>query len=86
MRHNFSAETEARPVFTVPKPLPERQRDADGNFLPDTPLGEPYPGYSMMEMLRREHEELRSRSIQYREPDPPAVRPTPQSSKKKKKV
>lgn len=32
-----------------------RKRDAEGNFLPDPPLGLPYPGYSMMEMIRWEH-------------------------------
>jgi hypothetical protein len=43
-----------RPVFSVPKPLPERQRDADGNYLPDPPIVMP-SGYSMMAMIEDEH-------------------------------
>lgn len=90
-RSDFSAET-APVFFDIPKPLPERKRpvcESCGSQLPyepDPPLGPPYPGYSMMAQVRAEHEELRRRGgTTYREPDPPAVRPTPQSSKKKKK-
>lgn len=50
-------------------------------FPPDPPLGEPYPGYSMMEMLRLEgagtHPVVR--------PKPPAPTPIKSSTPKKKK-
>jgi hypothetical protein len=45
------------PPFPPSTPLPERKRQADGTYVPDTPLGEPYPGYSMFEQIRIEHRE-----------------------------
>lgn len=89
MRHDFSAETEYRPVFTVPQPLPERQRDAEGNYPPDPPLPEPYPGYSMMNMLRAEgagtHPIVRRDPVQIK-PINGQSRTTAGSKKKKKKA
>lgn len=44
-----------------------RLRDLLGEFVKDPPLPEPYPGYSMMEMLKRERAHFYQR---WQEPDP----------------